>query len=75
MSRAIKMHPLWSIYLLLIYFLPNTIVANPHAKKLYDVLLRKSGYNRIVRPVANESEVIRVTIGLKLSQLIDVVSM
>ena len=44
-----------------------------HAKRLYDVLLYKSGYNKVVRPVNNASERIDVSIGLKLSQLIDVV--
>ena len=53
---------------------PGHVTGNHYAKKLYDDLLRKSGYNRIIRPVQNDSDVIIVTIGLKLSQLIDVVS-
>lgn len=43
---------------------------NPDAKRLYDDLL--SNYNKLVRPVVNASDVLRVAIKLKLSQLIDV---
>lgn len=46
---------------------------NPDAKRLYDDLL--SNYNKLVRPVVNTTDVLRVCIKLKLSQLIDVVSM
>ncbi|XP_037774223.1 acetylcholine receptor subunit alpha-like 1 [Penaeus monodon] len=45
-------------------------VANPDAKRLYDDLL--SNYNRLIRPVSNNSEKLTVKLGLKLSQLIDV---
>jgi len=45
---------------------------NPDAKRLYDDLL--SNYNKLVRPVVNTSDVLKVRIKLKLSQLIDVVS-
>ena len=44
--------------------------ANPHAKRLYDDLL--SNYNRLIRPVSNNTEKVLVKLGLKLSQLIDV---
>lgn len=44
--------------------------ANPDAKRLYDDLL--SNYNRLIRPVVNNSETITVWMGLKLSQLIEV---
>jgi len=43
---------------------------NPHAKRLYDDLL--SNYNRLIRPVNNDSDTLTVKLGLKLSQLIDV---
>jgi hypothetical protein len=46
--------------------------ANPDAKRLYDDLL--SNYNRLIRPVSNNSETLTVWLGLKLSQLIEVVS-
>ena len=46
--------------------------ANPDAKRLYDDLL--SNYNRLIRPVVNNSETLTVWLGLKLSQLIEVVS-
>ncbi|XP_076047326.1 uncharacterized protein LOC143028849 [Oratosquilla oratoria] len=45
--------------------------ANPDAKRLYDDLL--SSYNRLIRPVGNNSDRLTVKLGLKLSQLIDVV--
>lgn len=47
-------------------------VANPEAKRLYDDLL--SNYNRLIRPVGNNSDRLTVKMGLRLSQLIDVVS-
>lgn len=47
------------------------VSGNPDAKRLYDDLL--SSYNKLVRPVVNTSDVLRVSIKLKLSQLIDVV--
>ena len=46
---------------------------NPDAKRLYDDLL--SNYNKLVRPVINVSEAVTVRLKLKLSQLIDVVSL
>ena len=45
---------------------------NPDAKRLYDDLL--SNYNKLVRPVVNVTDPLKVKIKLKLSQLIDVVS-
>ncbi|KAG8188793.1 hypothetical protein JTE90_009186 [Oedothorax gibbosus] len=44
--------------------------ANPDAKRLYDDLM--SSYNRLIRPVSNNSDTLTVKMGLKLSQLIDV---
>jgi len=44
------------------------------AKKLHEDILHKSGYNKVIRPVINASDHIDVRLGLKLSQLIDVVS-
>ena len=44
------------------------------AKKLHEKILHKSGYNKVIRPVINASDHIDVRLGLKLSQLIDVVS-
>ena len=50
----------------------GAVGGNPDAKRLYDDLL--SNYNKLVRPVVNTSDVLKVAIKLKLSQLIDVVS-
>ncbi|KAL7021449.1 hypothetical protein ACKWTF_011875 [Chironomus riparius] len=44
--------------------------ANPDSKRLYDDLL--SNYNRLIRPVGNNSDRLTVKMGLKLSQLIEV---
>ena len=46
--------------------------ANPDAKRLYDDLL--SNYNRLIRPVSNHTEKVTVKLGLRLSQLVDLVS-
>ncbi|GBM89446.1 hypothetical protein AVEN_133595-1 [Araneus ventricosus] len=46
--------------------------AHPAAKRLHDDLL--SDYNRLIRPVGNHSHKVTVHLGLKLSQLIDIVS-
>lgn len=62
-----------TLYLFFLSALVHGAVAgNPDAKRLYDDLL--SNYNKLVRPVMNTSDVLRVCIKLKLSQLIDVVS-
>ncbi|CAH1407722.1 unnamed protein product [Nezara viridula] len=46
------------------------VLANPEARRLYDDLL--SNYNRLIRPVGNNSDRLTVKMGLRLSQLIDV---
>ncbi|XP_042234453.1 uncharacterized protein LOC121874391 [Homarus americanus] len=60
-------------FLLLASCLAPAECGNPDAKRLYDDLL--SNYNKLVRPVVNVTDVLTVMIKLKLSQLIDVVSM
>ena len=55
-----------------LYLASNPATANPDAKRLYDDLL--SNYNRLIRPVANNTDKITVKMGLKLSQLVDLVS-
>lgn len=47
--------------------------ANSDANRLYEDLMMS--YNRFVRPVQNHSDLLVVKLGLKLSQLIDVVSL
>lgn len=63
-------HLAWTVWTFAI--LTSAVVGNPDAKRLYDDLL--SNYNKLVRPVVNTTDVLRVCIKLKLSQLIDVVS-
>ena len=83
-SRSTPAFPSWSGSLLallaVLALLPwggesRTILnaGNPDAKRLYDDLL--SNYNKLVRPVVNTTDPLTVRIKLKLSQLIDVVSL
>lgn len=62
----------WNIFFLVFLLLCSLTAANPDAKRLYDDLL--SNYNRLIRPVSNNTETILVKLGLRLSQLIDLVS-
>lgn len=49
------------------------VVSNPHAKKLYKHLLIDNKYNKLIRPVDANNEVLTVRLGLRLSQLIGIV--
>lgn len=49
----------------------GTRAAKSDASRLYEDLMMS--YNRFVRPVQNNSDTLVVKLGLKLSQLIDVV--
>lgn len=62
----------WLLPLMLFVIVASPAAANPDAKRLYDDLL--SNYNKLVRPVVNTTDVLKVCIKLRLSQLIDVVS-
>ena len=53
------------------YSITNTS-ANADVKRLYDDLM--SSYNSLIRPVGNISDRVIVKVGVKLSQLVDVVS-
>ena len=46
---------------------------NKEARRLYDDIFSK--YNKLIRPVRNLSEPVQVSMGLRLSQLIEVVSL
>ncbi|KAI5722342.1 hypothetical protein M8J76_007009 [Diaphorina citri] len=63
------MHVLFPSLTFLVF---SVIIAqgNDEAKRLYDDLL--SNYNRLIRPVGNNSDKLTVKMGLKLSQLIEV---
>jgi hypothetical protein len=43
---------------------------NADSKRLYDDLI--TGYNRLVRPVGNNTDKLTVYMGLKLTQILDV---
>lgn len=65
-----------SLKIIVIFVLHLIVVreinGNPDAKRLYDDLL--SNYNRLIRPVSNNTQTVLVKLGLRLSQLIDLVS-
>lgn len=61
------------IVLLVFQLWLQQVTGNPDAKRLYDDLL--SNYNRLIRPVSNNTETVLVKLGLRLSQLIDLVWM
>ena len=62
----------WVVAWVVVFALAPTCQANPDAKRLYDDLL--SSYNRLIRPVQNNTDKITVWMRLRLSQLIDLVS-
>lgn len=62
----------WVVAWVVVGVLAPTCHANPDAKRLYDDLL--SSYNRLIRPVQNNTDKITVWMRLRLSQLIDLVS-
>lgn len=53
------------------FFLATKYERNPYKKHLLDDLL--SNYNRLIRPVQNHSENLTVWMGLKLTQLTEMV--
>ncbi|XP_023308454.2 acetylcholine receptor subunit alpha-like 2 [Lucilia cuprina] len=62
-------HLKWLCLLVVFILLCESVQANPDAKRLYDDLL--SNYNRLIRPVSNNTDTVLVKLGLRLSQLID----
>lgn len=69
-----KQFPLLLVGVAALLLLNKKSKANPDAKMLYNDLLRRNGYNKLIRPVVNNTDVLIVKVGLKLSQLIDIVS-
>lgn len=61
---------LW-FFLCRLFYSCVLVLSNPDAKRLYDDLL--SNYNRLIRPVSNNTDTILVKLGLRLSQLIELV--
>lgn len=49
----------------------KTVYSNEDAKRLLDDLF--SSYNTVIRPVSDPGDTIRLSIGLKLSQIADIV--
>ena len=63
-----------TVLVTLLALLPPVSRANHDAKRLYDDLLRKNNYNKLIRPSRNSTDGLTVRLGLRLAQLIDVVS-
>lgn len=63
---------LFRMILSVFLFVFGVCYGNPDAKRLYDDLL--SNYNRLIRPVDKNNNTVLVKLGLRLSQLIDLVS-
>ncbi|CAF1168825.1 unnamed protein product [Rotaria sp. Silwood1] len=65
-----------SIIILEIFFIYlcffNITFANPEAKRLYEELIKVRSYNKLIRPIKNNSEKLTVYLGLRLTQLLDV---
>lgn len=61
---------LW-FFLCRLFYSCVLVLSNPDAKRLYDDLL--SNYNRLIRPVSNNTDTVLVKLGLRLSQLIELV--
>jgi hypothetical protein len=56
-----------------IFWIKIVVIANPEAKRLYEELIKVRSYNKLIRPVRNNSEKLTVYLGLRLTQLLDVV--
>lgn len=72
------MRKYWLVVVITWYYLLKTSLGETsrdkfHAKRLYDDKLKKSAYNRLIRPVGNESDSLPVRVGLRLTSIIDVV--
>ncbi|XP_013415864.1 acetylcholine receptor subunit alpha-like [Lingula anatina] len=65
-----QVHLLLTLLVGVIYF--QELEGNPDARRLYDDLFRKRKYNKLIRPVGNNTDKLTVKLGLKLTQLIDV---
>lgn len=61
----------FKLFFSLVFLLFTRTSSNPDAKRLYDDLL--SNYNRLIRPVSNNTDTVLVKLGLRLSQLIELV--
>lgn len=70
--RILSLFLAQKILFLLFFYHINIVWSNPDAKRLYDDLM--SQYNRIILPRTETNELVNVSLGLKLTQIIDLVS-
>jgi len=79
-NTAMRCCTLLPVSVLLIFSTSSVIMgrkdsgSESDAKRLYDDKLKKNGYNKLIRPVGNTSDALTVRIGLRLTQIIDVVN-
>lgn len=59
---------------LLCIFIVRVSYGSDDARRLYYDLLKGRKYNKLIRPVGNSSDKLTVRMGIRLSQLIDIVS-
>ena len=60
------------LFLFTVIIIGIGIDCNPDAARLYDDLLTQ--YTRLIRPVKNYSDTVTIKLGLRLSQIVDLVS-
>ena len=70
-SRGVSPGIWWMVTGALVW--THTCTASLDAKRLYDDLLRKGRYSKLIRPVANDTDMLTIKFGLRLSQIIDMV--
>lgn len=73
LSRARVLH-ISVIAVTLMYSFTLSTVSAYYTKKLHKYLMQSNNYNKFLRPVFNESEIVSVEVGLIFRQLIDLVS-
>jgi hypothetical protein len=61
-----------NLLIIIILFQINEIFSNEDAKRLFDDLL--SDYNSQIRPVEKTEDIIELRLGIKLSQIADIVN-
>ena len=74
MAVSVKKCDTLALKTLFVLTFVTSSMCSPDAKRLYDDLLKRSDYNKLIRPVGNTSDRLTVKLGLRLTQIIDVVS-
>ena len=51
----------------------QSVVANDDVRRLYEDLIQPMTYNKLIRPRHDQSDVLRINLGLRLAQIVEVV--